>query len=409
MALIYIIISACMFYFSFTDVKIGGYGIMTMYILCIAVILLSFASFLVKPNGKRAVLLAKEATVLSLPYVVTVILSAFIWIFGFAELRVMTRGFFYPFYQILSLLFACATLYEFGRKGVVYCMLSMVLASCAVLLKIIAENGLAAFAQDMVQMILSFGVNTSELTKAAETHDLTFALGVFFVGLLLDRKNYKHAGVWIMVVGFFLLTGLKRIGIVGIVMAVVVYFLLHFLEENTSRRLAMLLAVALVILAYGIIVAIQQGLFTFLEEGLGIDTKGRAGLYEYISKHIELSPAFVGEGLGSGETIWENRGYLAGKSQADAFHNDFLRMYCEGGFAIFFIWLILLLPVRTGYFFKKQGKNGGVLSLAYVIYLYCTYVTDNTLYYFYTNIAVFLLTMAYGLDELEEKELARYE
>ena len=52
---------------------------------------------------------------------------------------------------------------------------------------------------------------------------------------------------------------------------------------------------------------------------------------------------------------------------------------------------------------------GGILFLGYTLYLYGTYLTDNTLYYYYTNLVVFLLTMSYKLESIEKEELRQYE
>ena len=54
---------------------------------------------------------------------------------------------------------------------------------------------------------------------------------------------------------------------------------------------------------------------------------------------------------------------------------------------------------------KHGGQKAGVLALAYFIYCMITYATDNTLYYYYTNLSAFILMM-YELLADEETEKA---
>ena len=46
---------------------------------------------------------------------------------------------------------------------------------------------------------------------------------------------------------------------------------------------------------------------------------------------------------------------------------------------------------------------------AYCVYNAVLYTTDNTVYYYYGSLVIFLLAMSYRVEELEKEELPYYE
>ena len=141
-----------------------------------------------------------------------------------------------------------------------------------------------------------------------------------------------------------------------------------------------------------------------------MDTKGRDMLYRYVALKYEISPAFMGRGLGFSSEPWDLTGLIGPEWRGvhqDAYHNEFVRMYVEVGFFGYIAWFIFYLPVRVNYLWKHGGQRAGVLALCYSIYCMITYATDNTLYYYYTNLATFIL-MLYELLR-EEPEGDDYE
>lgn len=409
MVVLYVIFATAIFYFFEGAFTVGGFGIMYRYLLALGIFALAFGAFLVKPNIRRFLRLGRESAVLSLSYLLPVLYSAFIWIFTFADMKIMTRGFFYPMYQIIGLLMAASTLYLFGKKGIRYCLLSMLLANLLIVLERMANSGVGVFLEELATMILSFGLKSGSVIRSMEIHDLTFALGLFFLYDLLEGRKEKGGPVFLLVTLFFLLVGLKRIGLLGIVIAALAYAFLKLFSEKTSRRLTIAATYLIMAVCFLYVLAVKQGLFEYLEYELGINTMSRAYLYRFINQLYEVSPAYFGKGLGFSNVSWSDLGLQVGNYTQYAFHNDFLRMFVEIGFYGFLLWLWLMLPYRVSYFWKKKGKTGGLMALACTIYCCVTYATDNTLYYFNTNIALFLLTMACGMEEQEKKESCSYE
>ena len=205
--------------------------------------------------------------------------------------------------------------------------------------------------------------------------------------------------------GFFLLVGLKRIEIGAIAIAVLPCWLLMRMKDKTAKKIIDVMCVVIIAASFAYIVAIHGGLFDMLE-AMGMDTKGRDMLYRYVALKYEISPTFMGHGLGYSSQAWDLTGLIGPEWRGvhqDAYHNEFVRTYVEVGFVGYFVWFIFYLPVRLHYLWKRGGKRAGIMALAYSIFCLITYATDNTLYYFYTNLSTFILIM-YELMDDEETE-----
>lgn len=408
-AVVYILLTTGMFYFTDGAFQAGGFGFMYMYLFGLGIVAMGFFQFLTEPNVKRAFLLLKYSVRLSMSYVVPVLISMIIWIVSFAGFRTMTAGFFSVVYQLIGLCVAGATLYMFGEKGVWYCLAAMCLANFLIILQVIRENGLLLFLEEFRNLLWTFGEDTGTMMGNVELHDLTFAFGPFFIYLVWRRKEIRHFAIPLLLSLLFLLAGLKRIEVGAIGAALAVCLLIGQRKKEAPK--GAVLAAGILIMAVGFlyVIFIRFGLFYVLEEVMKVDTKGRNQIYQYLNTQYEISPFYFGKGLGFDRLEWVQTGMIWNRIAQDAYHNEFLRMYIELGFFGFFFWLWLHFSWRLRYFTDRQGGNGGLLCLACLIYLFITYLTDNTLFYYYTNVSVFLLVMSYRMEELEKQELTQYD
>ena len=410
--IIYLVLGTFMFYFTMGAIEVGGFGFMYRYLFGMAIIALAAFSFLLRPNLERAKHLAKGALIMAAPYMVTVLWSAVIWISEFAELRTMTRGFFFPFYQIIAALVAFSTLYLFGRGGIWYQLIAMCLGNTLIVAQVVARGGMSAFIQELVTLLTTFGEVTGPMMHETEVHDLTFSFGpyAFRLWLYMEPKKLRW---WLAcaAVCFYMLVGLKRIEIGAIVIAVAMCYALKWMQDNTVKKLGNIFCLATLILSFAYIVAIHEGLFDTLES-MGMDTKGRDMLYRYVARQYSISPTFLGRGLGFSSTAWDLTGLIGPEWRGvhqDAYHNEFVRMYVEVGFFGYIVWFIFYLPVRLSYMWKHGGKRAGILTLAFSIYCMITYATDNTLYYYFINLSTFILMLVELMPDEETERKANYE
>ena len=191
----------------------------------------------------------------------------------------------------------------------------------------------------------------------------------------------------------FFTTGLKRIAVAAVLCALLVSWILKAMPEKGARQVIRILGYVLIAVAILYIAAVKFGLYEAVVEYFGIDTKGRVELNHYIDSYYSFSPLFGGEGLGFVSRFFGTEEMLR-RTPAGALHNDFLRMYVEIGFCGYLIWLWLFLGYRFRYFCKKCCFDVVLIAFATCLYCYVTYLTDNTYYYFYTNMAAFTLILS---------------
>lgn len=390
------ILATAMFYFNKGTIVVGGFGFMYHYLLAGGILLLAMWVFLVRLQLERAILLIKYSFILSIPYYVPLILSFIVWIMSFSELRLIIREIFVIVYQFLGIGVAAATLYLFGKKGIWYCLASMILAYMLRAAYVIAGAGLAPFLIEFKDLLLSFSAQTGPLMRQMEIHDQTFAFGTFLIFLLLNIKEVRHIFWWLSLTLLCFLLGFKRIAFMGLICAIAFTFILHFFSEKAARQIAIFIAYVSIIASFLYIVTIRYGLFDILEKVLHINTMGRRKFYEAIKQYYEINVAYMGKGMGFlSSTNWMDNSV----ERNIVLHNDFLRMYIEAGFLGYFAWIWSHFVLRMEIFFRKQGKKTGLMFFALFIYSYINYLTDNTVYYHYTNMAFSMVMLACCLSE----------
>ncbi len=383
-----------MFYYNLGGLQAGPVNIMTKYIYALGICCIGFFCFLVRPEIERMGRVAADGIVLALPYCLPVLFSMVIWIWHNSPVSYMTRGFSFSAYQILALITSIAYLAILGKRAIYVQLASMATANALmVYFRTIQENGFQVFLEDYVDLIISFGARVGDAMQGLEIHDLTFAIGLCLLYFLLKSGKVPRRVPCIAVALIFFTTGLKRIAVAAVLCALLVSWILKAMPEKGARQVIRILGYVLIAVAILYIAAVKFGLYEAVVEYFGIDTKGRVELNHYIDSYYSFSPLFGGEGLGFVSRFFGTEEMLR-RTPAGALHNDFLRMYVEIGFCGYLIWLWLFLGYRFRYFCKKCCFDVVLIAFATCLYCYVTYLTDNTYYYFYTNMAAFTLILS---------------
>lgn len=387
--ILYMCFAIPMFYFIDGSVYIGGFGFMYHYLCGLGIVLLGFIKFMISPDLTFIGKISNTSFVLSLSYIAPIIISMFIWAFEAAKTSMMIKGMFCGLYVIIAVFVSMNTIYVLKSKAVLFSCIAMSIANVMIIVPVATEGGIMEFMSELVALIVTFGEDTGPLMKSIEIHDLTFAFGLYLMYAIINKELYRRKTVFILSF-IFTMTGLKRIAIAGIALAAVIYWLLVRCSKKTIKYIGLAVMTLTIIISFIYITAVQKGLFDYLELK-GLDTKGRNLIYGYVSQLCEISPSFIGHGLGFSNEDWVLP--LYSRLHQDAYHNEFLRMFVELGFFGYFIWIFINLPFRFLHIVKTQNKKGVLLFLGMVLYCYITYATDNTYYYYYMNMAVFILTM----------------
>lgn len=396
-----------MFYLQDTYFEIGGVDFSLKNPCAIAILFLALLNFIATVRLGRFMVLARHTVVQMLPYLIPLFFSSIIWVASGADSITIVNGLGMIIPQLLSVCVAAAALYLFGEKGIWYCLGSMCAANFLLILTVIAEGGMGAFLEEFRTLIVTFSAESGPLMTMLEINDLTFAFGPFLIYLLLNRKKVSHFSLWLVVVSFLFMTGLKRIAVPAVLLGVLAALVLRKLPEKASGQTALCLAVGMMVVSFLYVAGIKLGLFQYLEAKLGINTMGRVNMYANLEPYYDINFTFMGHGTGFERYVDWASGTVFQNPQRTIMqiHNDFMRMYLNIGFIGYFVWLWSFLVVRLRYWFRQGGKYAGCTFFGICIYCFVLYATDNTIYYPYTMIACALVPMSCNLDSLAEAEL----
>ena len=415
---IYLALASIMFYFTNEGVIVGGIGVMYQYLFAMAIIMLAFTAFLVKPDSYRMALTLRYGWRLGAHYLWIELYSMLVWGLSLSRFNIITRGSFFVVYQLLGILTAAATIYLFGRKGVRILLAAILIANGIHVVESIVDNGAGAFLREYVELIVSFTGKTGPIMKSFENLGYAFVLGYFLLYQVLeamfDRRLRKQGFEcpsmfrrewWLfLLAGACFLLGLKR----GVLFAVFVGFiagiLLMNLQARETRSAIRILCILLVLFGFAYVIGCYYGVLEWLET-IGINTNTRARFLEQIRDYYEMGIGYLGKGagyvsrmMGEGSFVQVSNGYVPGD-----IHNDYLRQYIELGFFGFLVWMLLFSNYKVEYFFHglktETDRLHGVMAMCFIVANYVVFLIDNTLYYFKVTMMVSLLVMAYHFED----------
>ena len=356
--------------------------------------------FLFKPNIARGVTAFREACVYSVPLLVTTIVSLFIWFVGTVDVGVISRGLSSSLVYSNMLSFALgsgALLYVFGKKGIWYNLLAILIANVLMIVTIIAQNGIAVFFSELVTLIITFAGVTGDVIVQAEIHELAFCLGAYLIYMLYKPKKNIVYFLLLFLSMFCFLAAFKRIAMIAIAIALVLGYLLKLIarySQKTASRLITFFTFAVVILLIAYIAFIKMDAFELLEEA-GINTSGRVEIYNAVDKFYEFSPDFLGNGIGF-LTYQLNTFMNVGVASV---HNDFLQHFIDLGFWGYIIWLVSMTFVRVWYFGKRESIDNAIITFMLTVYLIVVSSTDNTMNYPLLTGVLAMLMIGSGFEE----------
>ncbi len=412
-AVFFIALATLMYYFLTQILELRVY-ISYRHLFALAIVFCTFVYFLVRPDLPRAAAAVKSGLALSVPLLVMTTASLPVWFLERTDFEMISRGLSYniiAFNQATAMFAAVSFLFLFGERGVWYNLIAVLCANLLMIATIMVENGVGPYLNELWTLIRTFAGETGQIIVEAEIHELAFCLGVYLVYMFLWPKRQPWFFALLGAAGFCFLSAFKRIAMAAIAAALAMGWLLRLLEKRwPPKRLIRFIQVITLIgllLLFLYVAAVKLGAFSFLEE-IGIDTKGRADAYEQVSPFYQISPAFLGNGMGF-LTYQINETENLHLPMA-AIHNDFLLMYIDLGFWGYLLWLLSFATLRIWYF-ARQGKAAeAVNTFTLVAYMLLVSTTDNTMSYPLVHTCLGILIAGHGFDgrvEEERRRLAR--
>ena len=408
LAIIYMILTFFMLYLNQDGFFLGGFGIVYAYLIGLLLIGLAILSFLVRPQLDRGIFMIQQVYILCLPYLLTVLYSFFVWAIKFSGFTSITRGFFYVFYQLIAFAAAGASFYLLGKNAIWYFWAMLMGVNLFRTVMVVVYDGIGNLWSDFVTLLTSFGSQTGDTIAKLELHDGNFAVFCFLIFIFAYFNKISHKWIVMSINLILALLGFKRIAVVGVLLAWVILLLAKLIKKEYTKTFLYGCAVLLCVLAVVYLVIVRTRLLETLLSEANIDSLGRTDLYQYIEQFYDFGPTYIGNGLGyvsrllanlsdSVLAAWSESGFIAGE-----LHNDFLRILIDIGVPGFAIWLCSFVFVRLRLMLKNTPKTG-IMLIAGIAYLFITYMTDNTYYYYQTNFVFALIVLDTSVDDFEKK------
>lgn len=409
-AAIYMILVFMMLYLNQDGFFLGGFGITYAYLIGLAVIGWALLSFLINPQLNKGILVIRQVYILCLPYLLTVLYSFFIWALKFSGFSNITRGFFYVFYQLIAFAAAGASFYLIGKNAIWYFWGMMVAVNMWRVGMVILQDGFGSFWSELLLLLTSFGNETGETIGHLELHDANFAVFEFLIFIFAYFKEIPYRWAVMGLTLFLSLVGFKRIAVAGILLALLIIWISRVVKKEYIKYFLYIVAGLLCAMGIVYLIIVRSGLFEMLMNRADIDSLGRTDLYQYIEQYYDFGLTYIGNGLGYVSRLLGNlseavqsalseSGYIAGE-----LHNDFLRILIDIGVPGFGIWMYSFVFGRLRYMLREEKVQTAIMLLAGVAFLFATYMTDNTYYYYQTNFVFALIVIWQSVFDFEKEE-----
>ena len=398
-AFYFLVVAVMMYYFinEYIDV-----GLHVTYRHTFALVLFGSATlmFLFKPNIARGITAFCDACVYSTPLLITTMVSLFVWFVGTVDTSVISRGLSSSFIYVNMLsmaLGAGALLYIFGKKGIWYNLVAILIANLLMIVTIIAQNGLGNYISELITLIVTFAGETGDIIIQAEIHELAFCLGAYLIYMLYKPQKSIVYLILLALTLFCFMSAFKRIAMIAIVIALAFGYLLKFIaryNKKTAGRLVTFFSFIVILLLIGYVALIKMDAFELLEKA-GINTSGRVEIYNAVDEFYDFTPSFLGNGIGF--LTYQLNTFM--NVDVASVHNDFLQHFIDLGFWGYIIWLCSMTLVRVWYFGRKGNVENAIITFMLILYLIVVSSTDNTMNYPLLTGVLAMLMMGHSFDD----------
>lgn len=334
-----------------------------------------------------------------------IVWSVFLWIIHMESVSFILRGVIKFGYQFCVLLIISAGVYMLGERAIFAAFYGLAAANIIIALISIPIYGAAECINSIVHFFNSFGEQTGFM-REIEIHDITFTYGFFLIYFIFFAKRNKERIFDIVIATVLFILGWKRIAAGALVFVIVVGFLLGLIKNKVRIMVMNAICIVAILLGFGYVLFIRYDLFNVVMELFDINTMGRDQIYDFIQPYYNISITFLGYGFEYTSVLLKNivQNSPELKIGVLALHNNILTEYIELGFIGFWAWIFYTWLVQYRWLINHQGEMVSMLFIMCETYIFITYMTDNTLYYYWTSMVLRLMPMAYSLHKPEHTD-----
>lgn len=298
---------------------------------------------------------------------------------------------------------AICSLYLFKEKTFKYISLGLIISWAFSIIFSTATKGFQIFPQAIIQGYINPAYKIPGFrTNYFELHDLVAAAGYIVAFYIFSQKKLdKRDFAFLSVVALIMILGIKRISVVGLILATLFHLIIRWFPEKKQYTLCIIAGWLGFLFCYFYIYWLSvPGAFTKFVNENGINTMSRIYFYEAIMRHAEFSPSFLGVGrhVVSRLLIEELPNF-----GITFVHSDILKMYVENGFIVFGLWLWYYLINVTRQYKNRFGFKEAVFYFGLTVYTFTLYLADNTEVAFISQMFSIITPAAYALSRRKDE------
>ena len=389
------------------DMAIFSYSMSRMMkAISLIIVVMAVTVLIISGNLNRVKKASSFVGVYAFVLVGIIVWSIFLWIVNLESIDFIFRGISKFVYQFLVLLVIFSGVYLFGERAIHATFYGLALANAVIMFINLNKFGLPASVESIMDLFRGAEAQQG-FAKSMEIHEVTFTFGFFVIYFIFFAKHTRERIADIAIAAFFFMLGWKRIAFAALPVAILAAVIMGLMSPKTRRRFMMVVAWGFVIFSFVYVVATRTGIFEYVTNTLEIDTMGRNEVYSYIEKYYDISLTFIGYGFEYTTVVLQRIMLTEPNAHLGvlALHNNILTEYIELGFVGFWAWLLYTWVFQLRWMLRHWGEKVAMLFFLSEMYIFITYMTDNTLYYYYTSMTLRLMPMAYAFHVVDDSEI----
>lgn len=351
-------------------------------IVVVAYAVVRFIIVFDKDNARYA---GEYFAIIAIPIVLVLTVSLLLWLGRLETLANMMDASQRLLVQFINIFLAVAVIYLFKGAAMRYTLYAMSIAYGYIIFRAISNYGISGFIKSLIIFATSLGIRTEGAMAQLEVHDMTFAFGFFVVYYFQAGKKEPRRWLCRILSSVCFILGYKRIAIFGVVIALMYSFYFRRIRASEKEHALRRFSIGLFLFCYAYLFMTRYDLMTKAMNLLGINMMGRSGLYDFVNQYYDISPTFLGYGFNYMRSFLVALRAAGDSPFATAsIHNEIVRQFLELGFWGYLMWSGYELLIRPRWMLNRHGLSSAKMYMLCTLYIFITYLTDNTMYYYHT-------------------------
>lgn len=362
-----------------------------------AIILLGLVWIFVSGNASRLNTSLNVMAFQMIPHLIILAWSVSLWVWQRESLASILRGSSLLLYQLLLLAMLITTGAMFGKKAIEYTAQGFILANTLILLDVMRRYGVMTTITGFIQFIMSMGSADNVISRKLEVQDLTFGIGILLVYYIVDGHEEHWRKFYILALGFYFITGLKRILFPALAVGFIYIFVAKRFSKRNQLSYSVFIGILLTVISIVFVYLIRSELWFEITDSLGINLMGRKRLYGHVKPFYTISPTYMGLGFGRVSKILE----VLEETGNRRLHCDVLRLYIELGMPMNLLWCLVTYVITYIFIAKSYSLRAARMYFGITLLMFVTFMTDNTIEKYCPQIAWHVLPLALVLADKE--------